>query len=112
MDRVLDCEGSTRAPQAPPFLAAQPVLAKNMYEILAGISTFAWEGSPASKVAEAPSVETAWQKELAHWEGIIDAQELSPQPLMRADPVISSSTHHPANREVWAEVHHSERTIW
>lgn len=84
MDRVLDCEGSTRAPQAPPFLAAQPAIAKNMYEILAGIATFAWEGSPAARVAEAPSVGTAWQKELAHWEGIIDAQELSPQPLMRA----------------------------
>jgi aminoglycoside phosphotransferase (APT) family kinase protein len=84
IDRVLGCEGSTRAPQAPPFLAAQPELARNLYEILGAIATFDWQDAPCAKVAEAPTVETAWRKELDHWEGIITAQELSPQPIMRA----------------------------
>lgn len=84
MDRILNVEGNTRAPQAPPFLAVQAEIARNMYEILAAIATFEWQGSPLSKVAEAPTAETAWKKELDHWEGIITKQELSPQPVMRA----------------------------
>lgn len=84
MDRILGCEGNTRPLQAPPYLAVQSEVARNMYEILGAIATFEWESSPAAKVAEAPTVETAWQKELAHWEGIINAEELSPQPIMRA----------------------------
>jgi len=84
MDRIVGSEGSTRALQVPPFSAVQGEVAKNMYEILAEIATFDWQGSPAARVAEAPTIETAWQKELAHWEGIINAQEMSPQPVMRA----------------------------
>ncbi len=84
MDRILGCEANTRVILAPPYLQVQAEIARNMYEILGTISSFEWRGTPAEKVAEAPTVETAWQKELAHWEGIIDAQELSPQPVMRA----------------------------
>ena len=84
MDRILGCEGNTRTILAPPYLQVQAEIARNMYEILGAIATFDWRGTPAERVAEAPTVETAWQKELAHWEGIIDKQELSPQPVMRA----------------------------
>src|SRR5690606_4148269 len=69
---------------APPYLQVQPEIARNMYEILGAIASFEWRGTPAERAAEAPTPETAWQKELAHWEGVIDAQELSPQPVMRA----------------------------
>jgi aminoglycoside phosphotransferase (APT) family kinase protein len=84
MDRILGCEGSTRATQAPPYLAVQAQLAENMYDILGAIATFDWRGSEVERVAEAPTVDTAWRKELDHWEGIINAQEISPQPLIRA----------------------------
>lgn len=84
MDRILNVEGTTRAPQAPPYLAVQAEIARNMYEILAAIATFEWRGSPLSRVAEAPTAETVWKEELDHWEAIITAQELSPQPVMRA----------------------------
>ena len=84
MDRILGCESNTRAPQAPPYLAVQPEMARNMYDILGIIANFEWRGTAIERVAEPPAAETAWEKELAHWEGIINVQELSPQPLMRA----------------------------
>lgn len=84
MDRILDVESKTAAPQAPPYLAVQSEIARNMYEILAAIATFDWRGTPAETAAVAPAPEAAWKKELDHWEGIITAQELSPQPIMRA----------------------------
>src|SRR5690606_10192691 len=84
MDRILGCEANTRTILAPPYLQVQPEIARNMYEILGAIASFDWRGTPAERVSEAPTAETAWKKELAHWEGIIDAQELSPRPVMRA----------------------------
>lgn len=84
MDRILGCEANTRTILAPPYLQVQPEIARNMYEILGAIASFDWRGTPAERVSEVPTVNTAWQKELGHWEGIIDAQELSPQPVMRA----------------------------
>ena len=84
MDRILDVEGNTRAPQAPPYLEVQGEIARNMYEILGAIARFDWKDSPAAKVAVAPTPETAWKKELDHWEGIINKEELSPQPIIRA----------------------------
>ncbi|MCZ7575865.1 MAG: phosphotransferase family protein [Dehalococcoidia bacterium] len=83
MDRILGCESGPRVIIAPPFTDVQPEIARNMYEILAVISTLDWEGSPAARVAEAPTPATAWEKELGHWERIINEQELSPQPIMR-----------------------------
>jgi aminoglycoside phosphotransferase (APT) family kinase protein len=84
MDRILGCEANTRVILAPPYQQVQAEIARNMYEILGVIASFEWPGTPAERAAEAPTAETAWQKELAHWEAIIDAQELSPQPVMRA----------------------------
>lgn len=84
MDRILNVESNTKAPQSPPYLAVQAELARNMYEILGAIATFDWHGTPAESVAAAPSADGAWKKELDHWEAIIDAQELSPQPIIRA----------------------------
>ncbi|HMO95255.1 MAG TPA: phosphotransferase, partial [Tepidiformaceae bacterium] len=84
MDRILGCEANTRVILAPPYLQVQQQIARNMYEILGAIATFDWRGTPIERAAESPTTESAWQKELAHWEGIIDAQELSPQPVMRA----------------------------
>lgn len=84
MERILNVEGNTRAPQAPPYLQVQAEIARNMYEILARISTFDWRDTPAAKVSKIPTTETAWKQELDHWEGIIDREELSPQPIVRA----------------------------
>ena len=84
MDRILGCEANTRVILAPPYLQVQQQIARNMYEILGAIATFDWRGTPIERAAESPTTESAWQKELAHWEGITDAQALSPPTVMRA----------------------------
>lgn len=84
MDRILGCEVATRLPQTPQYVPLQPTMAKHMYDILGAISTHDWTTGPVAKVVEAPSPESAWLRELAHWEAIIDAEELSPQPITRA----------------------------
>ncbi|NJD65091.1 MAG: phosphotransferase family protein, partial [Chloroflexi bacterium] len=66
MDRILGCESGPRVIIAPPFTDVQPEIARNMYEILAVISTLDWEGSPAARDAEAPTPATAWEKALGH----------------------------------------------
>ena len=59
MDRILGCESNTRAPQAPPSLAVQPEMARNMYDILGIIANFEWRGTAIERVAEPPAAETA-----------------------------------------------------
>jgi len=84
MDRILGCEVNTRLPQTPAYVPLQPVMAKNLYEILGAIATHDWTQGPVAKLIDAPTPGTAWKRELDHWEAIIDAEELSPQPIARA----------------------------
>lgn len=83
MDRILGCEGG-RTVIEPRFDAVRDRIARRMYEILAAIHAFSWVGSPAAEWAKAPEPETCWSQELAHWEKVIDENELSPQPIIRA----------------------------
>ncbi len=84
MERILGCETNTRAHLAPPYLAVQPQLAHEMYDILAAIATFDWRGTDIERVCHVPTEETAWEYELSRWETIINEEELSPQPIVRA----------------------------
>jgi len=40
--------------------------------------------SPLTKEVEIPAEDACWSKELAYWEGVIDEDELEPQPIVRA----------------------------
>ncbi len=84
MDRLLDCEANQSAMMEPRFQAVHEPIAKQMYETLGQIALFDWKGTPAEAVSAAPERDTAWRRELTHWERIIDEQELSPQPIARA----------------------------
>jgi aminoglycoside phosphotransferase (APT) family kinase protein len=39
---------------------------------------------PISTVVETPAPNACWKRELDYWEGVIDADELHPQPIVRA----------------------------
>lgn len=84
MERIANIEASTRFILEARYDDARPKIARHMYEILAAIHTFDWQGSPCASVAAAPPPDAAWQRELEHWERIIDQNELSPQPIARA----------------------------
>ena len=84
MDRVMVGESSTASILTPRYGEARSAIARRMYELLAAIHTFDWVGAPLARVTPAPSLDTCWSKELDHWEGVINENELSPQPIARA----------------------------
>ena len=84
MDRIAEIESNTRRIQESAWDEARPKIARHMYEILAEIHAFEWRGSGLEAVSEAPAPETCWKRELELWEAVIDANELSPQPIARA----------------------------
>ena len=84
MDRLLGIEAQPRRLMTAAFADARPRIAHHLYEILANIHCFDWRGTPVERVAECPPLDGCWKKELDHWERIIDDNEISPQPIMRA----------------------------
>ncbi|MFN0095550.1 MAG: phosphotransferase family protein [Dehalococcoidia bacterium] len=84
MERIHGGETAPATLQTEAYRPAHARVAKRMYETLAAIATFDWTASAIAKVAEAPALDASWERELAHWERIIDENELSPQPIMRA----------------------------
>lgn len=84
MDRIVGCESATSRIIAPPFTAVQPRIAENMYRILAAIATFDWQRTPIAQIARIPTPETAWKIELDRWDGILDAEAMEPQPIVKA----------------------------
>ena len=84
MERIDGCEANTRALQTPAFDASRDGVARRFYAILAEIGRLPWESSPIAAVMGAPAPGDCWKRELGYWEGMIDANELSPQPIARA----------------------------
>jgi aminoglycoside phosphotransferase (APT) family kinase protein len=84
MERIPGGETAPATLQTAAYRPAHRPIAERMYEILAAIATFDWRDSPIAKVAKAPDVGACWARELDHWERIVDQNELSPQPIVRA----------------------------
>jgi aminoglycoside phosphotransferase (APT) family kinase protein len=84
MDRIPDIEAAPRLLLEPRYDAVRSKVADEMYRILGAIHRFDWRGAPAENWAKAVTPETCWSTELDHWEGVINANELSPQPIARA----------------------------
>lgn len=84
MERILGCEANTRRILEPDFAEARPLLARRMYEILGAIHRFEWGSTRICDVVQPPSPDECWKRELDYWEGMIDRNEISPQPIARA----------------------------
>ena len=84
MERIDGCESQFQAMIEPAFAPHRDGLARRMYEILADIAVTPIEGLPAAQDADVPAPDTAWRRELDYWEGVIDANQLEPQPIARA----------------------------
>jgi aminoglycoside phosphotransferase (APT) family kinase protein len=84
MERIGGCETAPRTLMEPRYQPVHPTVTKNFYRILGAIARFDWANTDIARVAKAPTVDTTWDQELTHWETIINDNELSPQPIMRA----------------------------
>ena len=84
MERVTGGETAPATLHTPPYQPVHAQIARRMYETLAAVASFDWRESPIARVAEAPALDTAWSIQLRHWERIVDDNELSPQPIVRA----------------------------
>ena len=84
MDRILECEANPRLIQTTPYDDSRHALARRFYEILAAIATSDAAVAHVSKLVPVPALDTAWKHELDYWEGMIDANEMGPQPIARA----------------------------
>lgn len=84
MDRIVDCESNTRRIRDADFDAVRPRLAQQFYEIAAAIHTFDWQTTPLAGLKPPPEPGECWKRELDYWEGMINANEITPQPIARA----------------------------
>jgi aminoglycoside phosphotransferase (APT) family kinase protein len=84
MERVKGGQTNQRAVLEPKYQAIAGGMGQNMYRTLANIAMFDWTGTDITKVTPIPAVDTAWKMQLDHWEGVIDENEISPQPIARA----------------------------
>ncbi|MGI8925295.1 MAG: phosphotransferase family protein [Tepidiformaceae bacterium] len=84
MDRILGCDSSPRVILEPRYQPHHPMLGRRMYETLGAIHRFDWRGTAIAKVVAVPAADEAWRVQLDYWEGMIDKNEQSPQPIIRA----------------------------
>jgi aminoglycoside phosphotransferase (APT) family kinase protein len=59
-------------------------IGQQFFGILGAIAAADPAQLPLAGVAETPAPDACWSRELAYWEGVIDADEQHPQPIVRA----------------------------
>jgi aminoglycoside phosphotransferase (APT) family kinase protein len=84
MERIDGCESQFTALLDPGFAPHRDGLARRMYEILADIAIMPLDGMPATESSQVPAADACWKRELDYWEGMIDLNQLEPQPIARA----------------------------
>jgi aminoglycoside phosphotransferase (APT) family kinase protein len=84
MDRITSGQAIQGRIVEDSYQAIAGTIAENVYGTLANIATFDWTATGIAQVAPVPTVDTAWEMQLSHWERVIDEAEISPQPITRA----------------------------
>ncbi len=84
MERIDGCESSFQTLAGASYDPHRARLGRRMYEILGDIATAPIAGMPAAEVAEIPAPARCWEREIHHWQRVIDDNETEPQPIARA----------------------------
>ena len=77
-------ETNAYAVLAPPYVDKAQTLGRRKWQILGEISKADPAALGLTGVMDPVSPDECWHKELTHWEGVLDADEISPQPIIRA----------------------------
>ncbi|ATQ43738.1 phosphotransferase family protein [Caulobacter mirabilis] len=67
-----------------PYGEHAEAIGEQFYRHLGSIAAADPAGLPIAKVSQIPTPDACWKKELDYWEGVIDADEEHPQPIVRA----------------------------
>jgi aminoglycoside phosphotransferase (APT) family kinase protein len=84
MQELPDLEARPQMIVAPPYDAHAEKLGLQKWTILGAISQADPHALGLVGVMAPVDPAEAWQRELSHWEGVIDEDELAPQPIIRA----------------------------
>ena len=77
--------GETASPFAPdPYAPNAAKLGEDFFGTLGRIAAADPAKLPIAEVADAPALDACWRRELDYWAGVIEADELHPQPIVRA----------------------------
>jgi aminoglycoside phosphotransferase (APT) family kinase protein len=77
--------GAASSPFAPdPYAPHAAELGADFFGTLGRIAGADAASLPIAEVCEAPALDACWRRELDYWSGVIDADELHPQPIVRA----------------------------
>ena len=84
LEEVAGFEASPAAISQPPYTEHREEFGRRKWEILGRIAAADPAAIGLTECMPVPALEGCWQRELDYWEGVIDADELSPWPIARA----------------------------
>ena len=84
MQEITGYEASPVAISQPPYAEYAEAYGREKYEILGRIARAEPRGIGLLAHFAAPAPGDCWQRELAHWEEVLDEDEPGPQPIIRA----------------------------
>jgi aminoglycoside phosphotransferase (APT) family kinase protein len=77
--------GMTASPFQPgPYEPHAAAIGEDFFSTLGRIAAADPATLPIAEASEAPALDGCWRRELDYWAGVIDADELHPQPIVRA----------------------------
>jgi aminoglycoside phosphotransferase (APT) family kinase protein len=69
---------------ADPYGAHADAIGEAFFSIMGRIAAEPAPRLPIAEVVEAPAPDACWRRELDYWEGVVNADETHPQPILRA----------------------------
>jgi len=102
--------GATGSPFAPdPYAAHAGAIGEQFFTIMGKIAGEPVDGLPICDVTDRPALDACWTRELDYWAGVIDEDEIHPQPIVRA-AVRRLRRHPPPPAQKLAVVHGDYRS--
>jgi len=84
MEEIAGCQASPMALTTAPYADVRDKIGEAKWRILGRIARMDVAGTELGRALEVPAAEECWSRELAQWEKVLDADEIDPQPLVRA----------------------------
>ncbi len=84
MEELVGLEASPQTILLPPYAEHLEAIGRRKWTILGRIAAADPEGLDLPKAMQPVAPQRAWARELDYWESVLDDDELSPQPIIRA----------------------------